>query len=197
MKLLNRLATIAALSAPLTLAPVMFAQDTTGDNMLKGGYRFRYVAPVNYNTNGSIKEVVAAEGEIDFDGAGTYTIAAGSQYIDNTQNSGKPQAFPVGAGGSYGLSAAGIGYIENPLNALSSTFGVADFGTYSDGIFTGSSTEAYASIQGGLNDLFVVMLVGAAPTNSSFTTPYWIGALDFANGGDAQLKNALLEINPN
>jgi len=197
MKLLYKLVTIAALSAPLTFAPLTFAQDTSGTSMLKGAYRFRYVAPLNYNTNGSINEVLAAEGEIDFDGAGTYSIALGSQYIDNTQNSGKPQAFPVGSGGSYSLSAAGIGYIESPLASLNSSYGVADFGTYSSGIFTGSATESYTTIQNGLNDLLVVMLVGTPPTNSTFTSPYWIGALDFFQGGDAQLKNALLEINPN
>jgi uncharacterized protein (TIGR03437 family) len=197
MKLLYRLATIAALSAPLTFAPLTFAQDTSGTSMLKGSYRFRYVAPINYGTNGQISEVLAAEGVMTFDGSGTYLIAQGSQYIDNTQNSGKTQTFPTGSGGSYSLSAAGIGYIESPLASLNSSYGVADFGTYSNGVFTGSATESNTTIQNGLNDLLVVMLVGTPPTNSTFTSPYWIGALDFSGGGDAQLKNALLEITPN
>jgi uncharacterized protein (TIGR03437 family) len=202
MKLLYKLATIAALCAPLTFAPLTYAQDTSGNSLLKGGYRFRYVAPVNYGANGAISEVVAAEGEIDFDGEGNYTIAQGSTYIDNTLNSGKPNEFPTGAGGTYAISAAGIGYIQNPLgstSAYSELDEVAEFGTVSGDIFTGSATESYGETEGeiALNDLFVVMLVGTPTTNSTFTSSYWLGVLDFSGGTDQLLKNALVEINPN
>ncbi len=202
MKLLSKLVTIAALSAPLTFAPLTLAQDISGNSLLKGSYRFRYVAPAifsNYSASGAIAEVLAAEGVITFDGAGNYIIEQGSQWIDNTQNSGKPQEFPIPSGGTYALSAAGIGYIQSPLASIDNTDfgGVFDSGTYSNGIFTASATESAQVIQGGQNDLFVAMLVGTPPTNSSFTSPYWIGALDFSGGGDLLLKNALLEIHPN
>jgi len=198
MKLFYKLVTIAALSAPLTFAPLTFAQDTSGNSLLKGGYRFRYVAPLNYNASGAITEVVAADGEIDFDGGGNYAIAQGSTFIDNTENSGKPQEFPTGSGGTYAISAAGIGYIQSPLSSLSSSFSsVYEFGTVSDGIFTGSATESVGETGGAINDLFVVMLVGAPTTNSTFTSPYWLGVLDFPLGGDAQLRNAMVEITPN
>jgi uncharacterized protein (TIGR03437 family) len=201
MKLFYKLVTIAALSAPLTFAPLTFAQDTSGNSMLSGSYRFRYVAPINYNSAGAISEVVAADGVITFSGTGSYIIAQGSTFIDNTQNGGRPQEFPASAStsaaGSYGISAAGIGYISSPLAVLSSSFEVAEYGTLSDGIFVGSATESDGEIGSVVNDLFVVMLVGTPPTNSTFTSPYWIGSLDFSGGSDAQLKNALLEISPN
>jgi uncharacterized protein (TIGR03437 family) len=192
MKLLYKLATIAALAAPLTLA-----QDSSGNAMLNGNYRFRYVAPLNYNNAGNIIEVTAAEGVITFNGAGSYTIAQGSTFIDNTQNSGKPQEFPTGAGGSYAIDEAGIGYIESPLNALSDDFEIAESGTVSEGVFTGSATEAASETGSGLNDMFVVMAVGTPATLSTFTSPYWLGVLDFSGGGDALLKNAITEITPN
>ncbi len=166
--------------------------------MLAGNsYRFRYVAPVNYNSStGAITEVVAAEGVINFLSGGTYTIAQGSTFIDNTENSGKPQEFPVAAStsaaGTYGISAAGIGYISSPLAVINTCFeGAYEYGTYTDGIFTGSATEF------GLNDLFVMIKPGAPPTNSTFTSPYWLGSLNFSGGTDQLLKNALVEINPN
>lgn len=201
MKIAYRLATILAFSAPLTFAPFAHAQDGSGAGLLAGNsYRFRYVAPLNYNqTTGAVSEVFAAEGVITFQSGGTYTIAAGSQYIDNTQNSGKPQAFPAAAAtseaGTYVINAAGLGYISSPLAVLSSTYqGAVEFGTLSGvgtstaTIFTGSATES------GLNDMFVMMLVGTPPT--SFTSSYWLGILDFAGGGDILLKNAITEIVP-
>jgi uncharacterized protein (TIGR03437 family) len=190
MKLLYKLVTIAALGASLT-----FAQDSSGNGMLNGSYRFRYVAPVNYSAAGNVSEVIAAEGVITFNGAGAYTIAAGSQFIDNTQNSGKPQTFPANAGGSYVIGSAGLGYISSPIGSITtlpySFSSVPEFGSFSRGVFTGSATESQ------LNDMFVVMLVGTAPTNSSFTSPYWLGVMDFSGGTDLLLKNALVEIAPN
>ena len=205
MKLIHKLVTIAAMGAPLMLAPFAFGQDTSGDSMLAGkSFRFRYVAPINYNSAGNIIEVLAANGVITFASGGTYTIAAGSTYIDNTENSGKAQEFPSSAGGYYGFSAAGIGYIESPLASLSSSYqGVYEFGTVStvgtDVVFSGSATDAAYELDSeyGLNDLFVAMLVGTPATNSTFTSPYWLGLLDFAGGGDVLLKNAMVEITPN
>jgi uncharacterized protein (TIGR03437 family) len=197
MRHLYKLAIFAALSAPLT-----FAQDSSGNNMLAGkSFRFRYVAPFNYNTAGSIVEVVAANGVITFQNGGTYYLAG--NYIDNTQNGGKPQEFSTTEPptGSYAISAAGIGYITNPLASLSDSFDVAEFGSVSfvggDYIFTGSATESFSSTGENINDFFVAMLVGAPPVNSTFTSPYWLGLLDFASGGDVQVKNASVEIAPN
>lgn len=178
------IALLAALSAP-----AIFAQDAGGNSLLTGSYRFRYVATLNYNqTTGAVSETLASEGVITFDGAGNYAIAAGSQYLDNTVKGGAFQTIPTGTTGTYVINSAGLGYITNPLLS-----GEYIFGSLTDGVFTGSTTESGQA----LNDLFIAILPGTPPTNSSFTSPYWIGALDFAIGTDADLKNAMFEITPN
>ncbi len=178
------IALLAALSAP-----AIFAQDAGGNSLLTGSYRFRYVATLNYNqTTGAVSETLASEGVITFDGAGNYALAAGSQYLDNTVKGGAFQTIPTGTTGTYVINSAGLGYITNPLLS-----GEYIFGSLTDGVFTGSTTESGEA----LNDLFIAILPGTPPTNSSFTSPYWIGALDFAIGTDADLKNAMFEITPN
>src|SRR5579883_146845 len=57
--------------------PAMLAQDSSGNRMLSGTYRFREIAIVNFDANGNPVETVAASGAITFDGAGHY-VANGS-----------------------------------------------------------------------------------------------------------------------
>ncbi len=194
-----RIAAPAAVFAAL-LSPAVFAQDSSGNSMLTGAFRFRYVATVATNESGVVIETTAAEGVLTFDGNGNYTIATDSGWIDNTQNSGKGQLIPQGSStGQYAINAAGIGLITNP-NPNPNLPGLPMYGTFSQGVFTASTTEEsqdeYGDTIPAVNDLLVAVAVGPIPTNSTFTSPYWIGALDFAEGTDSDVKNALFEISP-
>jgi uncharacterized protein (TIGR03437 family) len=193
--LATRLAVFAALASGAA-----FAQDSSGNALLNGTFRFRYVGAVATNSSGVVTEVTASEGVITFLGNGTYTIATGSQWIDNTLSSGKFQTIPSGSTGTYSISPAGIGSLSNP-NPNPNLSGVPLWGTFSQGVFTASSTENIPTSSGftvaGSPDLFVAVAVGPIPTNASFTSPYWIGALDYTAGVDADVKNAIFEIAPN
>jgi uncharacterized protein (TIGR03437 family) len=185
-----RLAAGMGILAGLSL-PAVFAQDSSGNALLNGAvFRYRYVAAVNFSSEGAVIETTASNGVITFNGNGTFTISPGSQWNDNTVSSGASQNIPTGSGGTFAISPAGIGTITNP-NPNPNIAGDVLNGTYSQGVFTASSTED------GLSDLFVAIQVGAIPTNATFTSPYWIGALDFAAGEDVDLKNAMFEIAPN
>jgi uncharacterized protein (TIGR03437 family) len=184
-----RLAAGMGILAALSL-PAVFAQDSSGNALLSGAFRYRYVGAVNFSSDGAVIETTSSNGVITFNGNGTYTISPGSQWNDNTVSSGASQNIPTGSTGSYAISPAGIGSISNP-NPNPNIAGDVLNGTYSQGVFTASSTED------GLSDLFVAIQVGAIPTNATFNSPYWIGALDFAAGEDVDLKNAMFEIAPN
>ena len=199
-------------------APTAFAQDTSGNGLLNGAYRFRYVATVNYSNIGNVTETTAAQGVITFDGNGNYTITGGSQYIDNALNGGRFQTYPSGANaftGQYAFNAAGIGLMHNVDPYIQGA--LANAGASSASIISGSctqigttppctvlmgsstlsatQTEQYTGLV--VTDVFVAVLAGSPPTNASFNSPYWIGSLDFAGGTDIAVKNSLFEIMPN
>jgi uncharacterized protein (TIGR03437 family) len=69
------------------------------------------------------------------------------------------------------------------------------YGAVSQGVFTGSSTEAWGSAKI-FNDIFIAIPAGTAPTNASFSTSYQVGLLDFPGGGSAAVKNALFKLAP-
>ena len=48
-----------------------------------------------------------------------------------------------------------------------------------------------------LNDIFIAIPVGTAPTNASFTAPYQTGVLDFTDANSSAILNALFELTPN
>ena len=179
----------AGISLLAAVSPAVFAQDSSGNALLNGAFRFRYVATLATSSTGVVTETTAAEGVIQFGGNGTYTISAGSQWLDNTVSSGRFQTIPTGSGGTYGISPAGIGFITVP-NPNSNLSGDVLFGTFSQGVFTASSTEY------GVNDLFVAIAVGTIPTTASFTSAYNISVLDFAIGTDVDVKNVLFKITP-
>lgn len=193
-----RLAAAAAVLAAL-LSSAALAQDSSGNSMLSGAYRFRYVATVATNTTGTVVETTAAEGVLTFDGNGNYTISTGSQWVDNTVNSGAFQTIPQGSTGTYAINAAGIGVINNP-NPNPNLSGLVMNGTFSQGVFTASTTESTQDQLGNtvpaVNDLLVAVAVGPVPTNSAFASPFWIGTLDFAQGTDSDVKNAMFQISP-
>jgi uncharacterized protein (TIGR03437 family) len=181
-------AACAAIFAGLS-APAVFAQDSSGNALLNGSFRFRYVAVVDESQTGAVDAISAEEGVITFLGNGTFTISSGSLYNDPLVNKGAFQSIPT-TQGQYAIGPAGTGLMEGPdpdENVPAANL----FITYAQGVITGSSTES------GVNDFFVAIYAGAIPTNASFTSPYWIGALDYAAGEDVDVKNALFEITPN
>ena len=134
-----------------------------------GTYYFRQVA---YSFGQGLS--AAAYGNIKFDGAGNYQIF-GAMEIDS--NSGFPQ--PYSSSGTYSISASGFGFLSNQL------LGSPTYGTISNGIFIGSSTES------GFNDLFIAAPVNgqsAGTLQGSYTLAYIHPLIPF---------DALLQMSPN
>ncbi|HTB15456.1 MAG TPA: IPT/TIG domain-containing protein [Bryobacteraceae bacterium] len=164
-------------------------QDTSGNGLLKGNFAFRHLAVQNVDSNFDPSQVTASYGIIAFDGNGNYKITGTS--VDNTVSGGSPQALSVT--GTYAIGSNGAGYVANPLFPTDSNRYV--YGASSQGVYTGSSTEAFGD--GSLmNDIFIAIPLGAAPTNASFTSSYQTGLLDFTGGGATQIENALFELSP-
>lgn len=164
--------------------------DTSGNGLLNGSFRFRHVAIQNFDENGNPTQVTASYGTIKFNGAGTYTVSGTT--VDNTVSGGAPQ--PLNVTGSYAIGSSGAGYVANPLYPAKADNYV--YGAVSTGVYTGSSTES-AQGANGLNDIFIAIPVGSAPTNVQFTSPYQTGLLDFTGASSTAVKNALFELTPN
>ncbi len=165
-------------------------QDTSQNSLLNGSFAFRHVAIQNFDANLNPTQVTASYGTIQFDGKGNYTISGTK--VDNTVSNGAPQTLSVT--GTYAIGSNGAGYVANPLYPTNADNYM--YGAVSQGIYTGSSTESEIG-NNGLNDIFIAIPLGAAPTNASFTTPYQTGVLDFAGASSAAIKNALFELTPN
>ena len=165
-------------------------QDTSGDGLLKGSYRFRHVAIVNVDVNFNPTEIKASYGSITFDGAGNYAITGNT--LDSTVSGDVQRSLSFS--GTYAIGSNGTGYVANPLNPDDANIYV--YGAVSQGVFTGSSTES--GLEGSImNDIFIAIPVGAPPTNASFTAPYQTGLLDFTGADSTAIKNALFELSPN
>lgn len=165
-------------------------QDTSGNALLSGSFHFRHVAVQNIDSNNNPSEVTATSGVITFDGKGKYTLTGSS--VDNTVANGTPQA--LNTSGTYAIGSNGTGYIANPLSPADPFFYI--YGAVAQGVFTGSSTEV-GDEMGLLNDIFVAIPSGTAPTNAQFTSTYQVGLLDFTGGGSTSIKNALFALAPN
>ena len=168
-------------------------QDTSGNGMLKGTYEFRHLAVQIVDGNFNPTDFTAVSGQITFDGAGNYTIAATS--VDNGVSNGAPQALNLS--GTYAIGSNGIGYLLNELYPTGSSAPFAYInGTVAQGVFTGSSTESQGDMNT-LNDIFIAIPVGTAPTNASFTAAYQTGLIDFQGANSSAIMNALFELTPN
>lgn len=165
--------------------------DTSGNGLLKGNFQFRNVAVTGIDSNNNPVEVTATYGAIVFDGAGNYKIT-GTQ-VDNTISNGAPQ--PYDAAGTYAIGSNGTGYVTSPLNPSSQDGSFFEYGAVSQGVFTGSATEGGSETS--LNDIFIAIPTGGAPTNSGFTSVYQTGLLDFTGGGSSAILNALFNLSPN
>jgi uncharacterized protein (TIGR03437 family) len=182
---------------PVAMLPVLFlavaagqTQDSSGNGLLKGNFAFRHLAVQNVDANFDPSQITASFGTIAFDGQGNYKITGTS--VDNTVAGGSPQGLSVS--GTYAIGANGAGYVANPLYPTDNNRFV--YGAVAQGVYTGSSTESFGD-GAILNDIFVAIPLGSAPTNASFTTPYQTGVLDFTNANATAIKNALFELTPN
>ena len=181
---------VAAATMLWGLAAFGQTPDNSQNALLKGTYQFRHVAVQNVDSSNDPSEVTATYGTITFDGAGNYTIT-GATSLDNTVSGG---AQPLNATGTYAIGANGLGYIANPLYPTDAYDYL--YGAVTQGVFVGSATESQDEGYI-LNDLFIAIPSGAAPTNASFTAAYQTGLIDFAGGTAASIKNALFQLAPN
>lgn len=165
-------------------------QDNSADGLLNGNFQFRHVAILSVDVNSNPTEIQATYGTISFDGGGHYSINGTT--VNNTISSGAPQPFTV-TGGTYAIGSNGAGYVANPLYPTNPNAYV--YGAVSQGVFTGSSTEAGGELT--LNDIFIAIPTGAVPANASFTAPFQAGLLDFTGGGGSAILNALFQLAPN
>jgi uncharacterized protein (TIGR03437 family) len=166
-------------------------QDNSQNALLKGSYHFRHLAVQNVDANYNPTDITATYGTIVFDGAGNYTLTGTT--VDNVATNGVSQ--PLSVTGTYAIGSNGTGYITNPLYETDPNAYI--YGAVSQGVYTGSSTEA-ENDGNYLNDIFVAIPAAAtAPTNASFTASYQTGLLDFTGAGSTATKNALFELSPN
>ena len=164
-------------------------QDSSGNGLLKGSFRFRHVAVQNVDFDYNPTQITAVFGAITFDGAGKYTLTGTS--VDNTVSAGAPQ--PLNLTGTYAIGSNGLGYLTNELYPADSAAYI--YGAAAQGIFTGSSTES--NDDGNIfNDIFIAIPLGSPPTNATFTTPYQTAMLDFTGASSAAIRNALFELAP-
>ncbi len=163
--------------------------DSSGNGLLKGSFRFRHIAVQVVDTSYNPSDISGVYGTITFDGAGNYTLSG--TMLDNLLTNGLPQALNVTA--TYAIGSSGSGYIVNPL--YPSDFNALIYGNVSQGVFAGSSTESYGD-GNTLNDIFVAIPVGTAPSNAGFTASYQTGLLDFTGGGTTAIMNALFQLVP-
>src|SRR5580658_5847224 len=181
----------AAVLSMLSLAAAAGqTQDTSGNGMLKGSYRFRHLAVQIVDANFNPTDITAVYGTITFDGAGNYSITGTS--VDNSVSGGAPQ--PLNISGTYAIGSNGTGYLTNELYPTDQ-FAYIN-GAVAQGVFTGSSTESQGD-GNTLNDIFIAIPVGKAPTNASFTSPYQTGVIDFTGADSSAIMNALFELTPN
>ena len=154
--------------------------DSTGDGKLNGAYYFRQVIYF-LDQAGGLGEAVSLEGNITFNGGGTYTVTNAS-LLDSASGSSTPQTF-TNESGSYVVAASGEGYLSavNPNFPNDQIIGLVSQG----GIFIGSTTEN----GNGYNDLFIAVPVGSTATNATLNGAYSVAYLDptFSGGGDALL----------
>src|SRR5580698_4108049 len=165
-------------------------QDSSGDGLLNGSYRFRHLAVQIVDANFNPTDITAVYGTITFDGAGNYSITGTS--VDNSVSGGAPQ--PLNISGTYAIGSNGTGYLTNELYPGDPYDYI--YGAVAQGVFTGSTTESQGETNT-LNDIFIAIPVGAPPTNASFITPFQTGLIDFQNANSSSIMNALFELTPN
>jgi len=125
--------------------------DSGGNSLLSGTYYFRELAYLP-SSQATLREAVAAYGNITFDGNGNYTVSA------MLNDSSQPGPYSFSTKGTYTISANGYGYLTHPLSATDRLYGVAaQLSPFQPAVFMGSATET----SNHFSDLFI-----AAPVSS-------------------------------
>jgi uncharacterized protein (TIGR03437 family) len=158
------------------------AFDTSGNSQLNGAYYMREVFYVVTDDAGDIGDAMNVQGEITFNGSGSYTFTG--TFLDAGSGSATPVAV-TNETGTYAISASGEGYIS----AVNPEFtGDQIIGLVSHGVFIGATTET----GNGYNDLFVAAPIGSVATNATLNGAYSVAYFDptflgstGAPGGDA------------
>jgi uncharacterized protein (TIGR03437 family) len=160
------------------------AFDSSGNGQLNGAYYMREVFYFVTDDAGDIGQAMNLQGEITFNGSGSYTFTG--TFLDSGTGSASPVAV-TNETGTYVVSASGEGYISavNPEFPSDQIIGLV-----SHGVFIGASTET----GNGYNDLFVAAPIGSVATNATLNGGYSLAYFDptflgstGAPGGDALL----------
>jgi uncharacterized protein (TIGR03437 family) len=166
--------------ALLVLASAANAQITNTASLF-GKYFFRQVA-LQTGSGASVSQTQSAEGDINFDGFGNYTIAG-------RQLAGTAPATSLSVSGTYTVNPGGFVTLSNPL--LSGVTINARFGA--EGL-VGSSTEAGPNVF----DLFIAIHAPTGlVTDRALTGPYWVSSLEFPNGGVADIRETNFTLTAN
>jgi hypothetical protein len=125
-----------------------------GNNLLNGTYYMRQVF-YYLSATGVVDETINVQGNITFNGAGSYTFTG--SVLDLAVSATKVN--PLAATGTYVISASGEGYISNiyPTVAEGSIVGLV-----SQGIFIGSIPGI-----NGANSLFITAPIGSTEATNS------------------------------
>ena len=160
------------------------AFDSSGNSQLNGAYYMREVFYIVSDNAGDIGDAMNVQGEITFNGSGSYTFTG--TFLDAANGSATPAAI-TNETGTYAISASGEGYISavNPDFPNDQIIGLV-----SHGVFIGAATET----GNGYNDLFVAAPIGSVATNATLNGGYSVAYFDptylgstGAPGGDALL----------
>jgi uncharacterized protein (TIGR03437 family) len=160
--------------------------DTSGNGMLNGTYYFRHVwyqfaSPLN----GTLYDAASLYGTVNFSGTGTYVTTTTPPIL---LHAGQLGNYPI-TGGTYSISASGLGFLSNPLIAGDSIHGMVN----AQGIFVGSSTENVS----GYHDLFIAAPLGSPlPTASTFKGSYSLAYMDLSSGSPVSTVGGMLTMNP-
>jgi uncharacterized protein (TIGR03437 family) len=137
-----------------------------GDTLLNGTYYMRQVFYFLSN-QGVVDVTVNVQGNITFNGAGTYSFAG--SVLNSAISTTKVSTFT--STGSYAVSANGEGYITPVYGTIASGNII---GTVSQGIFIGSIPGT-----NGANSLFIAAPLGSAEaTNSTLKGSYTVAYFD-------------------
>jgi uncharacterized protein (TIGR03437 family) len=149
MKTVSKILLIFAAALPAFAAGP--AWDSSGNSLLNGTYYFRQV--IYQSSSGSLSGAYSYYGNISFNGAGTYTLAAGTTFVQYTGSIPNVSISTATATGTYSVSSSGYGFMSSTVGLT----GVNIVFLVSNGIIVGSETENTS----GVNDMFV-----AAPSSS-------------------------------
>ncbi len=189
MKTKSTLLVVLLLGACAWQAAAQPAFDSSGDGQLNGAYYMRQVFYFVTDDAGDIGEAMNVQGEITFNGSGTYSFS-GTILDSSAATFPTPQAFT--ATGTYTVAASG----EGSISAVNPDFPNDQIiGLVSHNVFIGSSTEN----GNGYNDMLIASPIGSVATNATLNGAYSVAYFDptFVGSTGAPGGDALLTFNAN